>query len=69
MVTLSSKIAPSGVLTNINSEVLSDLSDVANTSPSTDQVLAWNGTTWAPATAAPSGISTGKAIAMAIVFG
>jgi hypothetical protein len=52
---------------------LNDLTDVAITSPSSGQVLKYNGTNWVNGTdnegAGGGGITTGKAIAMAIVFG
>lgn len=52
---------------------LDELTDVVLTSPSNGQVLKYNGTNWVNDTDATSGggggITTGKAIAMAIVFG
>lgn len=51
---------------------LNDVSDVNITTPSTGQVLKYNGTNWVndtDSTGAGGGITTGKAIAMAIVFG
>ena len=52
---------------------LNDLSDVAVTSPSSGQVLKYNGSAWVNGTddtaTGGSGITTGKAIAMAMVFG
>jgi hypothetical protein len=35
----------------------------------TGNVLTSNGTTWQSSTPAPAGISTGKSIAMAMIFG
>ena len=49
---------------------LDDLTDVVVTTPTTGQVLKYNGTNWVNDTdATGSGITTGKAIAMAMVFG
>ena len=60
--------APSGGASAIN-----DLTDVTITSPSSGQVLKYNGSAWVNGTdetsAGGSGITTGKAIAMAMVFG
>ena len=54
------------------SSTLSGLSDVSISSPSTGQVLKYSGSAWVNGTdegGSGSGISTGKAIAMAMVFG
>lgn len=52
---------------------INDLTDVTITSPSSGQVLKYNGSAWVNGTdetsAGGSGITTGKAIAMAMVFG
>lgn len=68
--------APGGTVT-INGQsvgggasTLDSLTDVTAPSPSNGQVLAWDSTTsqWTPQTVG-GGVTTGKAIAMAIVFG
>ena len=54
------------------SSTLSGLSDVSISSPSVGQVLKYSGSAWVNGTdegGSGSGISTGKAIAMAMVFG
>jgi hypothetical protein len=60
-------------LTDITGENLSDLSDVSATTPTDGQVLTYNNTAgeWQPqdATGGGGGITTGKAIAMAMIFG
>lgn len=48
---------------------IDDLADVTITNPTTNETLAYNGSQWVNQTAASGGISTGKAIAMSIVFG
>ena len=55
-------------LENITSQSIENLSDVASMTPSDGQVLKWNNSNsnWE---AGDGGASTGKAIAMAIVFG
>jgi hypothetical protein len=74
----------SGIFTRVNGTTvgplsaggggnLDSLTDVVITTPSTGQVLKYNGTNWVNDTDATGGggggITTGKAIAMAIVFG
>lgn len=56
-------------LTDITGQPLGDLSNVSLTSPTNGQVLKYNGTNWVNATEAGGGITTGKAIAMAMIFG
>jgi hypothetical protein len=59
--------ASAGYATNLDG-----LSDVAITTPTSGQVLKYNGTSWVndtDATGSGGGVTTGKAIAMAIVFG
>ena len=57
------------------SSTLDGLSDVSTSGVSSGQVLKYNGTNWTPASdntasgGGGSGITTGKAIAMAMVFG
>ena len=60
--------ASAGYLTSLT---LDGLTDVLLTTPTTGQILKYNGTNWVngASEAAGSGITTGKAIAMAIVFG
>jgi hypothetical protein len=51
---------------------LDSLSDVVVASPTSGQVLKYNGTNWVndtDATGSGGGITTGKAIAMAMIFG
>lgn len=50
---------------------INDLSDVTITSPSSGEVLKYNGSAWVNDTDATGsgGITTGKAIAMAMIFG
>lgn len=50
---------------------INDLTDVTITSPATDETLVYNGSQWINQTAGGggTGITTGKSIAMAIVFG
>ena len=45
---------------------INDLTDVTVTNPTTDETLVYNGAQWVNQT---GGVSTGKSIAMAIVFG
>jgi hypothetical protein len=51
-----------GYLTNINSESINDLSDVVLTTPSSGQVLSYNGTNWINAAASGGGGYTYAAI-------
>ena len=51
-----------GYLTNINSESIDDLSDVVLTTPSSGQVLSYNGTNWVNAAASGGGGYTYSAI-------
>lgn len=58
--------------TYLTTVALNDVSNVTITSPSNGQVLKYNGSIWTNAAdegGAGGGITTGKAIAMAIVFG
>lgn len=43
--------------TAMGSVVLSDISNVDNTAPTTGEVLAWNGSAWAPSASAGGGVS------------
>jgi hypothetical protein len=46
---------------------LGELTDVSDVAPTTDQVLTWNGTEWAPATPSPSSGGIGSAIAFGYI--
>lgn len=48
---------------------INQLTDVTLTNATTNETLVYNGSQWVNQTAASGGISTGKSIAMAIVFG
>ena len=50
-----------------SASTLDGLSDVSTSGVTSGQVLKYNGTNWTPASG--GGITTGKAIAMAMVFG
>tara|TARA_R100001198_G_C5171815_1_gene172251 strand:- start:47 stop:322 length:276 start_codon:yes stop_codon:yes gene_type:complete len=56
-----------------SASTLDGLSDVSTSGVTSGQVLKYNGTNWTPASdntaSAGGGITTGKAIAMAMVFG
>lgn len=45
---------------NVSTALLSDLSDVAATAPTSGQALAWNGSAWEPATIEGGGSSTDR---------
>ena len=42
-------VSGGGGIANLNSNVISDLGDVSSTTPTSGQVLKWNGSSWAPA--------------------
>ena len=44
-----STVSGGGGIADLSSNVLSDLGDVSSTSPTSGQVLKWNGSSWAPA--------------------
>ena len=66
---MTTKITVSNVLADsINIDKLSDV-DTTTTAPASGNLLTWNAATskWVPS--APGGVTIGKSIAMAMIFG